>query len=52
MIIENADFLSKFLADQEPLGEEFAKVLHDNLFELYEEDNFLQVERKDSDKKD
>lgn len=48
MIIENADFLSKFLADQEPLGEEFAKVLHDNLFDLYVEsskmENFVNYE--------
>ena len=50
--MENADFLSKFLADQEPLGKEFAKVLHDNLPELYVEENPLSVERKDSDKKD
>lgn len=28
--------LEDFLNSQEPLGEEFAKVLHDNLWELYE----------------
>lgn len=44
--------IADFIANQEPLGEEFAKVLHDNLFELYEEDNPLSAERKDSDKKD
>lgn len=29
--------LKKFLEDQEPLGEEFEKVLNDNLWNLYED---------------
>lgn len=52
MIKETDDVIADFIANQELLGEEFAKVLHDNLFELYEEDNPLSAERKDSDKKD
>lgn len=29
--------ITKFLADQEPLGKEFANILHDNLWNLYVE---------------
>lgn len=29
-------FLSELLSKQEPLGEEFSKVLYDNLWNLYE----------------
>lgn len=29
------DFYSKLLADQEPLGKEFERVLHENLWDLY-----------------
>jgi len=30
--------IANFIKKQEPLGEEFEKVLHDNLWELYEKD--------------
>jgi len=33
--LEVADFYSKLLATQEPLGKEFERVLHDNLSSLY-----------------
>ena len=34
---EIREFNEKFVQSQEPLGEEFAKILYDNLWDLYEE---------------
>lgn len=35
--VEIANFYADLLANQEPLGEEFARVLYENLGDLYEE---------------
>lgn len=36
-----SDFYQALQAKQEPLGDEFEKVLHDNLWDLYETDGEL-----------
>jgi hypothetical protein len=34
--LEVSNFYTKLLASQEPLGEKFEKILHENLWDLYE----------------